>query len=134
MGADKKERRQSLPERLPTLWTFIDQGIARAGNFFPRNSYVTCHGFKELYVRYTKRVFDGEILAPTLDLARIEAWKPGTGAFGRLFKKLRTEYPQLHLFVEMTHERFGDHLVKLGFIKLNTSHLTRDDNYIFKAV
>lgn len=53
-----------------------------------------------------------------LDLANIEvqADKCGQGIFTNLINRLRKTYPDLHIFVENTHARFGRHLLKMGFV------------------
>lgn len=105
--------------RLPTLKVFIEQGIAQGKINFPRNSHVSAYGFASMYVRMTKRWIEGDLFEPVLDLAAIEARHPGQGSFTKLIPKLRQEYPALNIFVEQTHERFGAHLLKMGFSKLD---------------
>lgn len=84
------------------------------------NRYVTHDDFSLLYVRMTSRYVAGILQTPCLDIANIEAKAPGTGGFTRLFGVLRERYPQLHLYVEcVLSPRFGQHLMKLGFIKLH---------------
>jgi len=119
-----------VTKRMPTLWVFIEQYLAR-GSKWPNNSWVTCHGFAHLYVRITSRVIGDEKLAPVLDLANMEAREPGKGAFGNMFRRLRAEHPHLHIYVEQTHERFGAHLFRLGFLKLDP--YVYGDSYIYKA-
>jgi len=89
--------------KLPTLATFL------AGS--SRNAYIHHRGWDSLYVRRTQRFG-----FPTIDLANITAAKPGNGAFTKLVKHLRTEYPQLGIFVEcVLNKRFEEKLKRMGF-------------------
>lgn len=115
-----KKRKQKVPRCKPTLDQFIQQSMARGINF-PNNAWVRQVGFVGLYVRLTKRTVDMELMSPVLDIANVTARTPGKGTFTKLIKRLRTEYPHLHICVEQTHVRFGDYLVrKLGFVPLNS--------------
>lgn len=89
--------------RLPTL-----------GEFFKgdkRNAYARFPGFKTLYIRKTERFG-----FPTLDIANIEAHKPGKGAFTFLVRHIRQAYPARAIFVEsVLSEQFDAKLRKMGF-------------------
>lgn len=97
------------------IFEFIDSRIARP-NVWPRNQHVTHPDWKTLYVRVTKRPLDGEIRDPVIDLANIEAKRPGKGAFRALVADLRKMYPQASIFVESVQpERFQAGLLRMGF-------------------
>lgn len=97
----------------PTLDEFI---AAYASRPWPANLYVKEKGFKQLYVRISRRFLRGAWYDPTLDLANIEASYPGRGAFTNLVTRLRQQYPNMVLFVESVQtSRFANKLVALGF-------------------
>jgi len=97
------------------LLEFIDSRIARP-TVWPRNQHVTHPGWKEMYVRVTKRYLGGQIREPVIDLAAIEAIHPGKGAFRALVTELRKLYPQASIFVESVQpERFKAGLLRMGF-------------------
>lgn len=106
------------PRRKETLDQFIQHSTAR-GLGFPNNAWVTCSGFKALYVRFTKRSVNFELLSPVLDIANVTARNPGAGEFTKLVKRLRADYPHMHICVEQAHERFGAYLLRQGFTKLD---------------
>jgi len=92
----------------------LDEFITNQGAG-PRNAYVQEKGFVHLYVRFAYRCLDGQAMT-TLDLANIEAEKPGSGAFTSLVARLRSIYPGLPLFVEsVLNPRFHGKLLQLGF-------------------
>jgi hypothetical protein len=97
---------------LPTL----DEFLSKAGKSWPRNSYVREPGFSELYVRVSRRYFEGSCY-DVIDLAKIEAEEPGSGAFTRLVARLREQYPTKGIYVEcVLNPRFSVMLVgRLGF-------------------
>lgn len=100
----------------PDLVTFLD--TATVGS--RKNAYVKFPGIKSLYVRYTQRYIADEIASPCLDIANIEAMKPGNGAFTKMLKYLRKNYPELWIYVEcVLNERFEKKLPKLGFIQVS---------------
>jgi hypothetical protein len=77
-------------------------------------------GFNFLYVRHTQRYIRGEIASPVLDLANIEAKKPGKGAFTKLFLHLRKTYPEYWLYAEsVLNPRFEKKLLELGFTQVS---------------
>lgn len=83
---------------------------------FPNNAYVKEPGFKTLYVRVTRRYILGKVAHPVLDIAYVEAIKPGNGTFTGLVKKLQGKYPDLNIFVEsVLNKRFRSKLLSLGF-------------------
>ena len=97
-----------------TLDAFIQSRLD--GKLFPRNAYVTEPGFSSLYVRLSERYIDGRVQHPVLDLANLSAKKPGNGSFKKLIARLRTDRPELGLFVECVQtERFAQGLLKMGF-------------------
>jgi hypothetical protein len=102
---------------LPTLDEFLPQ----AGKGWPRNSYVKEPGFSELYVRVSRRFLEGSC-HEMIDLARVEAKEPGSGAFTRLVARLREQYPKSGIYVEcVLNPRFSVMLIdRLGF-KVNPS-------------
>jgi len=81
--------------------------------------------WETLYVRYSivtaQYIKDDEklLVYPVLVLANIEARVPGTGAFTRLLERIRKADPALPVMVEnLTSERFGDKLKRLGFVEV----------------
>lgn len=102
-----------------TLDEFIES-VQNGRNF--RNAYVRFKGFKELYVRYTRRMLGAEIRYPVLDLAVVEATHPGRGAFTKLFEHIRSKYPDTWLYVEsVLNDRFSAKLIKMGFVQQGES-------------
>jgi hypothetical protein len=94
----------------------LDAYLLGASKAWRRNTFVSYPGFTEVYVRYTRRVLDGKIRSPVLDLARLEAAHPGQGAFTRMFNHLREKYPEMWLYVEcVLNKRFEDRLKLMGF-------------------
>lgn len=82
-------------------------------NHWPNNAYVDEPGFTELYVRDTERFILG-VKVRTLDIARVVASRPGSGAFTKLVHRL---HPDHNLFVEsVIDEKFKNLLIYLGFI------------------
>lgn len=104
-----------------TLDQFIERGLSRIPATL--NSDVKEPGFKRLYVRIGRRFIDGGIYEPVLDLANLEASRPGRGAFSNLITRLQSEYPNLILLVEcVLNVRFVRKLEKMGFERIdNTS-------------
>ena len=83
---------------------------------YANNSYVTEPGWKSLYVRRTSRYTNGLFRHLVLDLANIEAEKPGHGAFRALVSRLRRDYPKWTLYVEsVLSKQFIAGLEKMGF-------------------
>jgi hypothetical protein len=84
--------------------------------------YVQEPGFEFLYVRYGRRYIFKEdrpyVVKPVLDIANVavEESKRGTGIFTARLAKLREDHPGLHVLVEEAQPRFGDFLLRLGFI------------------
>lgn len=99
------------------IFAFIDSRIARP-TVWPRNQHVSHPDWKTLYVRVTKRPLDGEVRDPVIDLANIEAKRPGKGAFRALVADLRKMYPQASIFIEsVLGDRFQEGLLRMGFVK-----------------
>ena len=99
---------------IPTLDDFVRGAVAGR----TRNSYVRFHGFKDLYVRYTKRHINGGIVSPVFDIANMTARRPGRGSFAEFFSYLREAYPEFWLYVEsVLNERFQRKLLSMGFIQ-----------------
>lgn len=98
----------------------LDKFLKRANRDrrFPTNAYVEEPGWDHMYVRSGPRIALGRKFEPVLDLANIQVREGlrGQGIFTRLVERLRREYPELHLFVENTHFRFGRKLLELGFV------------------
>jgi hypothetical protein len=118
---------------MESLNRFIKRAQRRT---FPANAYVLEPGWNHLYVRYGPRAALGRIYSPVLDLANleVEAASRGKGIFTRLITRLREEHPELHLFVENTHERFGRYLLKLGFVDVtDTSYQHVQRSYLLEA-
>lgn len=90
-----------------TLAAFMASGL--------RNAWVSEPGFSALYVRKAHGLLRGS-LVDTLDLASMEASRPGAGALTRLVERLRADYPARVLFVEsVLNERLPRKLLALGF-------------------
>lgn len=104
-----------------TLDDFIAKGLGRIP--VPTNAYVKEDGFKHLYVRIGRRYIDGETREPVLDIANLEASRPGKGAFTELIARPQEEYPDLVLLVEcVLNVRFVKKLEEMGFERIdNTS-------------
>lgn len=105
-----------------TLKEFLDQKTIR-------NAWVKHPEFAALYVRQGPFIyfFKGELRDQTrrvensIQLAALTAKKPGNGAFGRLISWLDENYSNRVILVECVHEeRFGLHLLKMGFRELRT--------------
>lgn len=76
-----------------------------------KNQWVKHPEFKSLYVR------KGKSYGNAIQIASIEARKPGKGAFTRLIAWLRENYPDRPIFLEnILNERFEAHLMKVGFV------------------
>jgi len=99
---------------LPTLEEFLASAMKRGA--WPARGYVKEAGFSDLYVRYTTH-YIGRGKRKVLDIANVNAARPGNGAFTALMRKLALLYPHLHLRVEcVLTERFAKTLVeKYGF-------------------
>jgi GNAT superfamily N-acetyltransferase len=114
----------------------LDQFIQRAKKKrFPTNAYVDEPGWDHLYVRYGPRIELGRRLEPTLDMANIQVLEDrrGQGIFTRLVTRLRHEHPDLHLFVENTHYRFGRHLEAMGFVDVTLEQYPALRSYLLEA-
>ena len=92
-------------------------------NKFPNNAWVKEDGFSGLYVRKTQRYLNDQLFN-TLDLANIQAKKPGSGAFTKLVNRLLKTYPDIVLYVEnvIEPERFGKKLIDLGFTRIESDY------------
>jgi hypothetical protein len=99
---------------LETLDQFITRTLQRK---FPSNAYVNEPGFRDLYVRMSRRLLEGRMLYPVLDIANVEAEIPGNGAFTSLVERL---LKQGHiLYVEsVLNKRFAAKLLRMGFIQV----------------
>lgn len=113
-GSDRRDKNceaMKFPKLAQFLKTTTDN---------PGRSYVTLPRFKELYVRRGPRFLGGKRVANVLDIARIEARKPGTGAFTSLATKLLAK--GIPLYVESVLEpRFAKKLLAMGFKMSETS-------------
>lgn len=122
-----------MSRKRPTLDEFIEYhlGISKpVGYVYSNNAYVTRPGFRSLYVRFAKRdVLKRRELTPVLDIANVEAVKPGKGFFTALIWHLTTYYPDLHVYVEcVLNERFRRKLTEdLGFVLSSTSSFDNGD-------
>lgn len=102
--------------KFPTLDEFITRYKAGGDPGRPINGWVREPGFRHLYVRMTPRYISGIAHDPTLDLANFEVRKPGHGTFTALINRLRSERPELTLFVEcVLNGRLAKRLEALGF-------------------
>lgn len=94
--------------------------------------YVDEPGFSILYVRKSARYIllpngDQPFVKNLLQLARIEASNPGSGAFTSLIERYRSERP---IFVEsVLKERFCKKLESLGFIRVNYQEFDTADYF-----
>ena len=88
---------------------------------YPTRAHVKHPGFRELYVRRTRRFLGGQLCSPVLDLASMEAKTPGKGAFTKLIRDLRAQHPELYLFVEcVLNPRLIGKLQELGFTRCDS--------------
>ena len=96
----------------------LDEFIARGPKQTPRNSYVTEPGFSSLYVRWGYHTFkDCPFIC--LDLANMEAEKPGKGTLKTLIAKLRRERPDINIYVEsVLNPLLPPGLLRLGFTEV----------------
>lgn len=89
-----------------------------------RNTYVSEPGFLSLYVRRTvpigpmaKRYIGGKFIENVLDIANIEATKPGQGNWTALVNRIQEKYPDWTIYVEnVLNSRFVEKLDKMGFL------------------
>ena len=96
---------------LQTLEEFLISSKMRA---WPSNAYVRAPGFKELYVRRTRRLLDGEWVESVLDIARAKATRPGKGVLTALITNLLER--GIPLYMEcVQNKRFVKRLEKMGF-------------------
>lgn len=97
---------------LPTLEEFLSKGYG-----IGRNSYVKFPGFRSLYMRFTERYINGRRQV-TIDLASLEATRPGNGAFRALVAELCAKHPAHTIYVEnVLTTRFCEGLERMGFRK-----------------
>ena len=100
--------------RMMTLDAFLEDRLASGR--WPLNAYVKERGFSSLYVRISQRHILGETRTRVLDIANVEAKRPGAGAFTSLVRRLQLERPDLGLFVEcVLNISFRKKLLALGF-------------------
>lgn len=106
---------------LPTLPQLIELVTQHKGY---NASYVRHPDFKHLYVRVADVAvrFDGDgthyRCTKVIQIANIEAKRPGNGAFTRLVEQLIQDGYAVH--VELAHElRFQQKLLALGFTQVN---------------
>lgn len=101
---------------LKTLDDFMKSGAVGKR----QNAYVRHPDFSNLYVRHSQRYIGGEIASPVLDIANIEAKKPGKGSFTKLVEYLRSTYPDYWLYVEsVLNPRFEKKLLTMGFTQVS---------------
>lgn len=99
---------------LQTLEEFL--ASSKDGSW-PKNAYVKVLGLKELYVRRSHRLLDGVWIDSVLDIARIEATKPGKGVFTALVTRLLER--GIPLYVEcVQNKRFVKKLEAMGFTRV----------------
>lgn len=99
--------------RLPTLDDFLRTSTADSR----AHAYVRYPGFRSLYVRHTSRYFQGALITPVIDLASLEATRPGKGAFTALLQHLRETFPHCWIHIEcVLNPRFAEKLPSLGFV------------------
>jgi hypothetical protein len=98
-----------------TLDEFISSRVDNL-KVFPRNAYVTHPRWKHIYVRVNPRMIDGVMQPMVIDLANIEAKKPGSGAFRALVTHLQETYPKVPIYVEQVQtDSFAAILLHMGF-------------------
>jgi hypothetical protein len=119
------------------LDTFIRERLAEVNEARNFNAWVKAEGWRNLYVRLTRRSLPTGFYDPVLDLASLEVRKPGTGTFTRLIERLRRDYPNLTIYVEnVWNQRFQRKLVSLGFAPVDWPHQLLEDTrcYVLGAV
>jgi hypothetical protein len=85
-----------------------------------KNQWLKQSGWRYLYVRKGRRCFSGVFYGKVIDLANIEARKPGSGAFTKLIQHLQEAYPDWSIYVEnVMPKRFQKHLRKAGWIEVD---------------
>ena len=71
-------------------------------------------------MRRTRRFLDGVWVNGVLDIARIEAKKPGDGCFTRMTALLLLR--GIPLYIECVHnQRFADRLERMGYTRVDNS-------------
>ena len=103
---------------LPTLDEFLTQTIQR-------NSYIVHSDFAYLYILYirysgyTWSLNNNLYSAKIIQIARVEAKKPGNGAFTKLIQHLLFNYKSVPILVEcVLNRRFAVGLVRMGFVQI----------------
>lgn len=110
--------------------TWIKQNLETSKQF-PRNADVWEPGFDVLYVRLGNR-WIGE-WEHCLQVARIQAKRPGRGCFKALVRRLQTEFPQLPIYVEnVLSLRFRRGLLRMGFVEVPGQSNSHSPSYILK--
>lgn len=112
---DDNEETEDLKLYLPTLSEFL-----KNLNTIPRNSYINHENFSSLYMRKGHYRANDKIEKITIQIANIESYEPGKGAFTELCNEIKTLHPTVPIIVEnVLNVRFRKKLVNLGFIKIN---------------
>lgn len=107
-----------------TLEEFLEK--VYYGDLRPHNAWVREPGFKSLYVRKSRRFLGGITRVKRLDIASVEAVRPGAGCFTALVRRLLQQ--GIPLYIECVHnERFAAKLLRMGF-KLSPS----DSNSLYR--
>jgi hypothetical protein len=119
----RSQEMTKLDEFISLYW---HKGRRVDGRLMSKNAYVDFPGFDALYVRVTSRYIRGEWY-DAVDLANLNATKPGNGAFTALFEHLKQHYPNLGIYVENVQiKRFAQGLLRLGFQVVSENRLEWD--------
>lgn len=87
-----------------------------------RNEWIIVDGFK-MYVRKSKRYYNNQFI-DCLDIATMQADKPGTGIFTKLLTKLLGDYPKTNIFVEsILNPKLIPFLKGFGFTEYRTDDM-----------
>lgn len=102
-----------------TLDQFLQSALERWNTHrISSRHHVVEPGFSTLYVRLTRRFFNGVSHEPVLDIATVEVDEElrAQGRFTQLVRDVRLNYPNLHIYVESVGtDRFCQGLVRRGF-------------------
>jgi hypothetical protein len=92
-------------------------------------AWVRERGFDGLYVRLTHRYLCGQRVH-SLDIANIHATVPGQGHFTRIIEMVRTNFPDLWIYLENVQDpRFCQGLERRGF-RVSNANLTPPSYYL----
>jgi len=90
---------------------------------WPVGRHIQQPGFSSLYVRFGPRYIDRKPWNPVFTIASASATEPGRGSFKALIHQLRTDYPDLTLYLEnVLNQQLVPGLARLGFVLAPDQH------------